>query len=145
MAKLIAKNKDAHYKYKIEKTIEAGLVLTGNEVKSIRSSNVSIKGSYITIKDNEVFVKNMHISNYMNNKHDELKARKLLLHKKQIHRLMNDVLKENVSIIPISLIISNKGLVKLEIGIGKSKTKHDKREAIKERDIKRNIKNKFNI
>lgn len=145
MAKLIAKNKDAYYKYIIDKKIEAGIVLTGNEVKSIRNNNVSITGAYISIKNNEIFVKNMHISQYMNNVHDELRARKLLLHKNEILRLSNETLMKNFSIIPISLIISKSGFIKLEIGIGKSKTKYDKREEIKERDIKRAIKNKFNI
>ena len=145
MSKLIAKNKDAYFNFKIEKEYEAGIVLSGNEVKSIRAGNTSLNSAFVTFKNNEAFVMNMHISEYMNNKHDPLKSRKLLLHKKEIYKLKALKEQKGISIVAMKLIFSNKGYIKLIIGVGHGKNTRDKREVIKRRDISREIHKKFKL
>ena len=132
-------NKKASFNYYILDEIEAGIVLTGTEVKSVRKGSVDLKDSYIRIKNNEVFIINMYIAKYEEGNifnHDERKERKLLLHKKEIKKLKieNDV--DGNSLIPLKVYF-NKNKVKVLIGICRGKKNYDKRESIKEKDLKR--------
>ena len=133
------KNKKALYDYTIEDTYEAGIVLTGTEIKSIRQAKANLKDSYATIKNNEIYLINMHISHYDKGNifnHDETRTRKLLLHKNEILKLKDKISIKGFTIVPLKLYF-NKGLAKLEIGVAKGKHTFDKKESIKERDIKR--------
>jgi SsrA-binding protein len=139
--KIIAQNKKARHDYFIEQTIEAGIVLSGTEVKSIRQGKANLKDSYATIKDGEVFVSGMHISPYEQgnifNK-DPLRDRKLLLHKSEINKLIGYTQQKGMALVPIKLYFK-RGKAKLELGIARGKKLYDKREDIAERDAKRNI------
>ena len=134
-------NRKAKYDYQIFETYEAGIVLKGTEIKSIRQGNCNLKDSYVVIKQNEAYVINMHISQYKEGNifnHEETRTRKLLLHKKEILKL-NDKIKINgYTIIPLKLYTS-KNKAKLLIGLAKGKKNYDKRETIKQRDINRDI------
>ena len=141
MDRIIAKNPTARHNYFIDDTLEAGLVLTGTEIKSIRNGKVNIKDSYVTIKNNEAFVIGMHISPYefgnINNP-DPLRTRKLLLNRREINKLIGLIKQQGVSIVPITLYWK-KDKVKLEIGIGKGKKLYDKREDIAKKEAERKI------
>ena len=146
MIKNIAKNSTAKHNYTIIDTIEAGIVLTGTEIKSIRNGKVNLKDSYASIKDGEVYVHSMHISPYEQgnifNK-DPLRDRKLLLNKKEIYKLTGLVTQKGYSLVPISLYFKN-SLVKVELGIAKGKKLYDKREDLKKRDSAMYIKKHMN-
>ena len=146
MIKNIAKNPTAKHNYTIIDTIEAGIVLTGTEIKSIRNGKVNLKDSYASIKDGEVYVHSMHISPYEQgnifNK-DPLRDRKLLLNKKEIYKLTGLVTQNGYSLVPISLYFKN-SLVKVELGIAKGKKLYDKREDLKKRDSAMYIKKHMN-
>jgi SsrA-binding protein len=137
---LIAKNKKAFFNYTIEDTYMAGLVLLGSEVKSIRNRDVSIKEAYCVIVGGEMFIRGMHIAEFkesgMYQNHDPTRERKLLLNKKEIKKLEEGVARSGFTIVPLKLIITKKGLIKLDIGLGSGKKLFDKKNAIKERDIK---------
>lgn len=141
MTKLIAKNPVAHHNYFIETTLEAGIVLSGTEIKSIRQNKVNLKDSYATIKGKEVYILGMHISPYEHgnifNK-DPLRDRKLLLNRKEINRLFAIIKQKGYSLIPISIYFKN-SLVKVELGIGKGKKLYDKRETMAKKDAQRTI------
>ena len=141
MEKLIAKNPTARHNYTIENTFEAGIVLTGTEIKSIRNGKVNIKDTYVMIKNGEAFILGMHISPYEQgnifNK-DPLRDRKLLMHKKEILRLYGMVKQKAVSLIPLSLYFQD-SKVKVEVGIGKGKKLYDKREDMAKKDAQRKI------
>ncbi len=145
--KLIAQNKKAYHDYFIEDTYEAGLVLVGTEVKSIRAGSGSIKESFIRIKDNEAFVFNMHINPYEKgnifNK-DPLRTRKLLLHKKQITKLLGAISTKGMTIVPLKVYIKG-SLVKMEIGLARGKKLHDKRQDIAKKDVRRQNERDFKI
>lgn len=135
-------NRKAHFNYEIEDTYEAGIVLTGSEVKSIRSGNVNIKDSYAIIRNGECFILNMHISLYKEANqfnHEETRTRKLLLNKREILKINNYLILEGYSLVPIKLYFV-KGKVKILLGLGKGKKLYDKREAIKKKDQIREIK-----
>ena len=135
------KNKKALYDYTIEDTYEAGIVLTGTEIKSIRQAKANLKDSYATIKNNEVYLINMHISHYDKGNifnHDETRTRKLLLHKKEILKIKDKIEIKGYTLIPVKLYF-NKNKAKILLGIGKGKKVYDKRETIKMRDINREI------
>ena len=130
-------NRKARYDYLIEDTYECGIVLKGSEIKSIRAGKVNLKDSYGIIKNNELFILNMHISKYENSSifnHDELRTRKLLAHKKEIFKMRDKVNVEGYTLIPIKLYILN-GRAKVLIGVAKGKKIYDKKQAMKERDI----------
>lgn len=134
-------NRKANYDYEIIDTYEAGVVLTGTEIKSIRLGMITLKDSYAIIKNNEIFLLNVHISSYEQGNrfnHDELRTRKLLLHKKEIIKLKEKIDKEGFTIIPLKLYFV-KGKVKILLGLAKGKKNYDKREAIKKKDIERQI------
>jgi SsrA-binding protein len=143
--KIIAQNKKARHDYFIEQTMEAGIVLSGTEVKSIRQGKVNLKDCYASIKDGEILVNGMHISPYEQgnifNK-DPLRDRKLLLHKSEINRLIGYTKQKGMSLVPIQLYFK-RGRVKLELGIARGKKLYDKREDIAERDAKREIDRKL--
>lgn len=138
---IVARNKKANHEYFILETYEAGIVLLGTEIKSIRGSKVSIQDAYCEIKNQEMFIQNMHISPYEKGNifnHKEDRTRKLLLHKKEIIKLFSKVKLEGLTIIPLEVYIV-KGLCKIKIGLCKGKKLFDKRNDIKEKDVKRNL------
>lgn len=139
--KIIAQNKKARHDYFIEQTLEAGIVLSGTEVKSIRLGKVNLKDCYAIVENGEVILNGMHISPYEQgnifNK-DPLRDRKLLLHKSEIIRLSGMTQQKGMSLVPLQLYFK-RGRVKLELGIAKGKKLYDKREDIAERDAKREI------
>lgn len=141
MEKLIAKNPVAYHNYTINDKLEAGIVLTGTEIKSIRAGKVNLKDAYVNIKNSEAFIYGMHISPYEHgnifNK-DPLRTRKLLLNKKEINKLLGMISQKGMSLIPIKLYFKN-SFVKLELGIGKGKKLYDKREDIAKKDAERKI------
>ena len=133
------KNKKAYFDYYIEKEYEAGIVLQGTEIKSIRDSKAQLKDSYVRIKGDEAFVINMFISKYFEGNqfnHEETRTRKLLLHKKEIRKLKEEVEAGGMSIIPLKLYLKDQK-AKLLIGLAKGKKLYDKRESIKIRDLER--------
>ncbi len=139
--KIIALNKKARFDYHIDDTLEAGLQLTGSEVKSLRDGQCNLKDSYVSFRNGEAFLQNAHISPYKAssyNNHEPERLRKLLLHKIEIERLDDQVCKKGLTIVPLKLYFK-KGKVKLEIGIAKGKTKGDKRQTDKKRDADREI------
>lgn len=142
------KNKKAYFDYFIEDTYEAGMVLTGTEIKSIRKGSCNLKDSYARIKNNEIYLINMFISTYEEGNrfnHDERRERKLLLHKKEIYKIRDKMEKEGYSLVPVKLYLKN-GRAKVEIAIAKGKKLYDKRQTIKEKDIKRELeKNSFRV
>lgn len=138
-------NRKAYHDYFILETYEAGIVLQGTEVKSLRINGANLKDSYVVIKNNEAFLINMHISHYEQGNifnHEETRTRKLLLNRKEIYKIRDKVTLEGNTIIPLKLYFKD-GKAKLLIGIAKGKKNYDKREAIKERDIKREMERDF--
>lgn len=139
--KLIAKNPTAYHNYTIESKLEAGIVLYGTEIKSIRAGRVNLKDCYTGIKNGECFIYGMHISPYEHgniyNK-DPLRTRKLLLNKKEINRLFGMIKQKGYSLIPVSMYFKG-NLVKIELGIGKGKKMYDKREDIAKKDAQMKI------
>ena len=143
--KILINNKRANFEYYILETLLAGIQLTGTEVKSIRDKKASLSEAYCHIHNGEIFVKNMHISEYRQIKHtnhDPLGDRKLLLKKQEINKLEKSVKEKGLTIIPLSIKLSDVGFIKLEIGLVKGKKVYDKRETIKERDAKRELNTK---
>lgn len=137
------KNKKAYFDYYIEKEIEAGIVLTGTEIKSVRNGSANLKDSYAKIKKDEIYIINMFIAKYDNgsyNNQDERRTRKLLLHKKEIKRLEEYSNKEGYTLVPLELYFKN-NKAKIKIGVAKGKHNYDKRQAIKERELQREAKN----
>lgn len=138
---MIILNKKAKHDYSIIETIECGMVLTGSEVKSIRAGKLQLKGSYASIVNGEVFLLGSHIAKVGDSffSHEEVRDRKLLLHKKEIRRLDKYIqLNRGTTLVPLSVYIVN-GRVKCEIGLAKGLKKYDKRAALKEKDIKRSL------
>ena len=131
-------NRKARFDYEIFDTLESGIVLTGNEIKSIRKGSANLKDTYIQIKNGEAFIINMHITNYDKAvfKEEETRTRKLLLNKDEILKLNDKVSIKGYTIVPLKLYFKN-GKAKLEIGVAKGKHTYDKKESIKQKDIKR--------
>ncbi|MCJ8007710.1 SsrA-binding protein SmpB [Lederbergia wuyishanensis] len=143
--KLIAQNKKASHDYFIEDTYEAGIVLQGTEIKSIRAGKVNLRDSFARIQNGELFLHNAHISPYEQGNrynHDPLRTRKLLLHRKEINKLIGESKEEGYSIIPLKIYLKN-GFAKVLIGLGKGKKKYDKREDLKQKEAKRDIERAF--
>lgn len=133
---LIQENKKARFDYEIFDTYEAGLVLRGSEVKSLRDKNVQLKDSYISFQGEEAFLQNAHIAEFKSssyNNHAPERLRKLLLHKHELDKIYGALREKGYSCIPLKIYFKD-GRAKLEIGLGKGKKSHDKREAIKKRD-----------
>ncbi len=141
-AKTVATNKKAFFNYEILETFEAGIALLGSEVKSIREGRISLKESYADIKEGEIFLINCHISPYEaanRYNHDPRRERKLLLHRREIKRLTGKVIEKGLTLVPTRVFINAKGKVKVEISLAKGKRVYQKKEAIKERDIEREM------
>tara|TARA_Y100000287_G_C14032377_1_gene262317 strand:+ start:5 stop:451 length:447 start_codon:yes stop_codon:yes gene_type:complete len=135
--KIIAANNRANYNYSVSNKIEAGIVLTGSEVKSLRINTGSIRGSYIIEQKGELWLSNSFIKKYQNSNdknYDPSRNRKLLVTKKEFNKISGSIKQGGFTIIPLSLYFSEKGLAKLSCGIAKGKKKIDKRESIKQRD-----------
>lgn len=146
MANLNILNKKAGFNYALAQRFTAGLSLTGTEVKSIKQNNASISEAYCVFEDTELFIKNMHISewkfgSYLN--HDPLRSRKLLLTKKELRKLKKGIETEGYTIIPVRIFLSERGFIKIEIALAKGKKLFDKREDIKKKDIEREHNRKF--
>lgn len=143
---VITQNRKAYHDYFIVETIEAGIMLTGTEVKSLRAGKANLKDSYAKIKNEEIFLVNTHISAYDRAdafKHiDPERTRKLLLHKDEIKRLIGKTREKGFTLIPTKLYFKG-GRVKVEIGLAKGKTSYDKRETLKKKDVEREIKSAF--
>ncbi len=142
--KIIAQNKKALHDYQIIDRIEAGIVLSGDEVKSIRAGHVNLTGSFAHIAGGELWLKNCHITPYKqaydaSRRGEEyaIRNRKLLLNKRELNRLVGDIARQGITVVPLKIYLSSKSLVKVELGIAKGKKKADKRQALKEKDIKR--------
>ena len=139
--KLICNNKKAFHEYFIEEKFEAGMVLTGTEVKSLRMGKANLNDSFAMVKNGEAFLHNLHISPYdfgNRQNHDPDRMRKLLLHKKEINKLFGSVREQGYSLVPLRLYFKN-GLVKVEMGLAKGKKLYDKREDLKKKDHKHEI------
>lgn len=143
--KVISKNKKATFDYFIEEKIEAGIVLSGTEVKSIRKGNVNLKDSYASIKAGEIFIHGMHISPYEQgnifNK-DPFRDRKLLLHKREILKMIGAIKQQGLTLVPL-MIYFKRNKLKLELGLGKGKKLYDKRDSMAKKDAEREISKKF--
>ena len=143
MGETIAKNKKAFFDYFIEEKYEAGLVLQGSEVKGIRASRVNIKDSFIRFIKGEAILFNAHIGRLETThhfySHEERGSRKLLLHKKEIAKLIKAVDRDGYTIVPLQLYFNDRNIVKIQIAIAKGKQLHDKRNDLKEKDMKRDI------
>ena len=139
--RIVATNRKARFNYEILEKIEAGISLKGTEVKSVRNKNVSIEESYAQIKNDEVFLCNLHISPYEQGNrenHDPIRVRKLLLHRHEIKKLIAKIQQKGLSLIPLS-IYTRKGIIKVELAVGRGKRLVDKRESIKKKAIEREI------
>ncbi len=139
--KIIAQNKKVLFDYEILDRMEAGIVLTGDEVKSIRQGHVSLIGSYATMHQGELMLLNCTIAAYKQayQKKDEqsTRTRKLLLHRREIDRLAGEIAQKGITVVPLKIYLNKKGLIKVELGIAKHKKMADKKKILKERDIKR--------
>ena len=143
MNKVICKNKFAKFNFQLLKIYTGGLVLTGPEVKSIRANNVNIKNCYLTIKNNEVWIINMFVANYMKIEADEQRSRKVLLNKNEILRIKMEVESKKLTLVATTLLFNKRSKVKIEFALAKGKNLSDKRETIKKRDNERLIKKKL--
>lgn len=138
----IATNKKAYHNYEIIESFEAGIALLGSEVKSIREGRISLKDSYGEVRDGEVFLLQAHISAYEpanRFNHDPLRERKLLLHRQEIKRLIGKIREKGYTLIPTKVMFNDKGKVKVEISLAKGKRAYQKKQAIKERDLEREM------
>ena len=138
--KTIASNRRARFDYQIEDSVEAGIVLTGAEVKSLRAGQVSLNEAYARVTNGEVWLENMHIARYEQAKvrQDERRPRKLLLHRREIDRLVGKTAEQGLTLVPVRIYLAH-GLVKLELGLGRGKRRHEKRAAIAEREHNREM------
>lgn len=146
----VATNRRARHDYFIEETFEAGISLTGTEIKSVRAGRVSLQDGFVMVRNGEAFLMNVHIAHYEQGNqfnHDETRPRKLLLHKNEIRRLHAQATQRNWTIVPLRVYITARGLAKVEIALARGKRLHDKRETIakreSEREIRRMLKNAY--
>ncbi len=140
--KIVVKNKNAYRNYEIEEKFEAGMTLLGTEIKSMREGRMSLKESYCRFKDGELYLVGSNITPYSHAdyfNHEPQRDRKLLLHKSELRKLQSKVKLKGFTIVPIKVYFNKKGLAKIEIGIGKGKKLHDKREDMKQKAIKREM------
>jgi SsrA-binding protein len=139
--KIVCQNRKARHDYFIDEVYEAGIVLAGSEVKSLRAGRASLRDSYARVKKEELFLHNMHITPYPFAHHvnlDPTRTRKLLIHKKEIKRLIGKTEEKGYSLIPLSVYLL-RGIIKVELALAKGKRKYDKRHALKEREMKREL------
>ena len=139
--KVIAQNKKAFFDYEILERLEAGIVLNGDEVKSLRAGKVSLIGSFATVHDGQLFLLNCNITPYTQafqaKKEAATRSRKLLLKRKEINRLIGDISRKGITIVPLKIYFNDRNYAKVELGLAKHKKAANKKESIKERDIKR--------
>ena len=138
-----ARNRSAYHEYFIDDKYEAGMVLTGTEVKSIRQGKVSFNDSYCLLHKGEVFVKSLHIAEYSHgniNNHQPDRDRKLLLQKREIRKIESKLKEKGYTLVPLRIYFNEKGLAKMDIGLGKGKKLHDKRETLRKKDVEREMK-----
>ncbi len=137
------KNRSAYYEYFIDAKYEAGIVLLGTEVKSLRAGRASFNDSYCIIHKGEIWIKSLHIAEYSHgtvNNHDPVRDRKLLLQKREIKKIEAKLKEKGYTLIPLRVFLNDKNLIKIEIGLGKGKKLHDKRESIRQKDVEREMK-----
>lgn len=140
--KIVCKNKRAFHDYHIEETMEAGMVLKGSEVKSLRAGRANLKDGYAQLQNGEIFLYNVHISPYTHatyDKVDPLRVRKLLLNKREIRKLIGKLQEKGLALIPLKIYFINNGKAKVELGIARGKKLYDKRASLKEKQTKREI------
>jgi len=138
--KIITKNRKAFFNYEIKETVEAGIELTGDEVKSLRQGNVSLADAFATVHGGELFLLNCYIASYSHaySKEDETKrSRRLLLHRKEIDRLIGDISRKGLTLVPLKMYFGKRGFVKVELGLAKHKKAAGKKRELREKDIKR--------
>ncbi|MDE1152324.1 MAG: SsrA-binding protein SmpB [Micavibrio sp.] len=139
--KTVAQNRKARFDYFIEDVLEAGIILTGTEVKSLRSGQASIAESYADVKGSEVFLLNIYIPEYnkahVKLQHEVRRPRKLLLHKNQLNKMIGAVQRKGTTLVPLSIYFNDRGIAKVELGVAVGKKQHDKRDALKARDWQR--------
>lgn len=143
--KLVASNRRARYDFTIEESFEAGIMLTGSEVKSLREGRASLNEAFARVEGNEVWLENLHIPPYLpgdRRGHDARRPRKLLLHRREIQRLIGKTAERGLTLVPIRLYFT-RGLAKVEIGLGKGKAKYEKRQALREKEHNREIERSF--
>ena len=144
--KITILNKKASYNYELIESFIAGISLKGTEIKSIKESKVSFSNGYCFFKKNEIYIKGLHISEYLfgnNNNHDPMREKKLLLNKNEITKLKKSYEEKKLLIIPKKLFVNNRGIAKLEIFLARGKRLFDKRESIKKKDVERKLKQKY--
>jgi SsrA-binding protein len=140
--KAVATNRKAYHDYFIEEKFEAGIMLQGTEVKSLRDGRVNLQDSYASMKGGEAFLYHCHISPYSHGNimnHEPLRTRKLLLHRKEINKLLGKTQRQGLTLIPLRIYFSKRGLAKVELGLAKGKKQHDRRESIKTREASREV------
>lgn len=145
MGKQLAQNKKAYHDFFIEETFEAGIVLQGTEIKSIRKGRANLKDAFAKIDRGELYLHNMHVSPYEQGNrynHDPLRTRKLLLHRKEINKLIGETKEAGYTIVPLKMYLKN-GYCKVLIGLGKGKRQYDKRDDLKKKEAKRDIERAF--
>ncbi len=139
--KILATNKKAYFEYAISETLEVGISLFGNEVKSVKNNLVKLQGAYAIISDNQLVLINCHISayslSYFGTQSDPLRNRVLLVHKIELKKLIGKIEQRGYTLLPLKIYINNRGYIKLEIGVGKHKKLHDKKQLLKDRDLDR--------
>jgi len=140
--RVVAVNRKASFNYDLVETFEAGIALLGSEVKSIREGRISLKESFAEIKNGEAFLVSAHISPYEaanRFNHDPLRERKLLLHRREIKRLLGKIKEKGYTMVPVKVLLNDKGRVKIEVALAKGKRLYQKKEAIKARDVEREV------
>jgi len=140
--KIVASNKKAYFNYEIVESLEAGIALLGSEVKSVREGRVSLKESYAEIRNGEVFLLHANISQYEpanRFNHEPMRERKLLLHRREIKRLIGKIREKGFTLIPTKVVLNEKGKVKVELSLAKGKRTYEKKQTIKERDLDREM------
>lgn len=140
--KVVATNRKAYHDYFIEEKFEAGIVLKGTEVKSLRDRRVNLQDSYADVKEGEIFLHHCHISPYSHGNimnHDPIRTRKLLLHRKEINKLLGKTQQKGLTLIPLRMYFSMRGQAKVELGLAKGKKQHDRRDSIKAREAGREV------
>lgn len=145
---MVISNRKAYFEFSVIQKYIAGMVLTGTEIKSVRKGKVSFNDSFCIINKGELFIRSMHIAEYEMGtiyNHDPLRERKLLLRKQELRKIESKIKEQGYTIVPLKVFISDKGFAKVEIALAKGKKLHDKRESIKERENKREIKRKYGL
>jgi len=140
--KTLTENRKARHDYHIEERFEAGLVLLGSEVKSIREGRANLRDSFARVTGDEMFIENMHIAPYSHGgafNHEPLRERKVLLHKQEIQRLTGKIAEKGYTLVPLSLYLNERGKIKVELGLARGKAKADRRRDIMEREARRDM------